>query len=148
MAESLLLALLGGAGGLLLAWWGVDVLSVVGPRDVPRLANIHINTGVRVFTFVLSLVSTLVFYGCYAFIVVATARGRLSLGQLTLYLVAFRQGQQCFQSILWTLSGMYEDTLYMSNLFEYLAIPTSRDAPVLSAAPRAVAPLKSRPVNS
>src|SRR5438045_2977573 len=61
LAESLLLALLGGAGGLLLAWWGVDVLSVVGPRDVPRLANIHINTGVRVFTFVLSLVSTLVF---------------------------------------------------------------------------------------
>jgi ATP-binding cassette subfamily B protein len=83
-------------------------------------------------------VSTVVFYGCYAFIVVAAARGRLSLGQLTLYLVAFRQGQQSFQSILWTLSGMYDDTLYMSNLFEYLAIPTSRDAPVMSAGPREV----------
>ena len=61
LAESLVLALLGGAGGLLLAWWGVDVLSVIGPRDVPRLAHIHINTGVCFFTFGLAIVSTLVF---------------------------------------------------------------------------------------
>jgi ATP-binding cassette subfamily B protein len=51
-------------------------------------------------------------------------RGRLSLGDMTLYLVAFRQGQQSFQSVLAALGGMYEDTLYMSNLFEYFAIET------------------------
>jgi len=61
LAESMVLALLGGAGGLLLAWWGVDVLRVVGPHDVPRLANIHINTGVCLFTFGLAVVSTLIF---------------------------------------------------------------------------------------
>jgi putative ABC transport system permease protein len=61
LTESLVLALLGGAGGLLLAWWGVDVLRVIGPRDVPRLAHIHINTGVCFFTFGLAIVSTLVF---------------------------------------------------------------------------------------
>jgi ATP-binding cassette subfamily B protein len=72
----------------------------------------------------LSLVSTAVFYGCYAFIVAATVRGQLSLGDMTLYLVAFRQGQQSFQTILTAVGSMYEDTLYMSNLFEYLAIPT------------------------
>jgi ATP-binding cassette, subfamily B, bacterial len=75
----------------------------------------------------LSLMSTVVFYGCYASIVVATVRGRLSLGDMTLGLVAFRQGQQSFQAVLSALGGMYEDTLYMSNLFEYFAIPT--DAP-------------------
>jgi ATP-binding cassette subfamily B protein len=74
--------------------------------------------------YALSLVSTVVFYGCYAFIVAATVRGRLSLGEMTLYLVAFRQGQQSFQAVLSALGGMYEDTLYMSNLFEYFAIPT------------------------
>jgi ATP-binding cassette subfamily B protein len=73
--------------------------------------------------YVLSLVSTAVFYGCYALIVVATARGRLSLGDMTLYLVAFRQGQQSFQAILGAVGGMYEDTLYMTNLFDYFAIP-------------------------
>ena len=81
-----------------------------------------------VWAYTLSLVSTLMFYGCYAVIVIATARGRLSLGDMTLYLAAFRQGQQAFQSILTAVGGMYEDTLYMSNLFEFLEIPTERFA--------------------
>jgi ATP-binding cassette subfamily B protein len=76
----------------------------------------------------LSLISTAVFYGCYALIVIATVRGRLTLGEMTLYLVAFRQGQQSFQSILSAAGSMYEDTLYMSNLFDYFAIPTEEQA--------------------
>ncbi len=74
--------------------------------------------------YALSLLSTAVFYGSYALIVIATVRGRLSLGDMTLGLVAFRQGQQSFQAVLSALGGMYEDTLYMSNLFDYFAIPT------------------------
>jgi len=81
----------------------------------------------------LSLLSTVVFYGCYAFIVAATVHGRLTLGEMTLYLVAFRQGQQSFQSILAAFGSMYEDTLYMTNLFDYFAIATD--------APRAVGPV-------
>ncbi len=73
------------------------------------------------------------FYGCYALIVAATVRGRLTLGEMTLYLVAFRQGQQSFQSILSAFGSMYEDTLYMTNLFDYFAIQTD--------APRAVGPV-------
>ena len=59
----------------------------------------------------------------------AAATARITLGNMTLYLVAFRQGQQAFQSVLSALGGMYEDTLYMSNLFEYLAIPVTSEAP-------------------
>jgi ATP-binding cassette subfamily B protein len=97
-----------------------------------------------VWAYLLSLVSTLVFYGCYAIIVVATARGALgglgglTLGDMTMYLAAFRQGQQSFQSILTAVGGMYEDSLYMSNLFEFLAIPVAREqrpGPI-EAAPR------------
>jgi ATP-binding cassette subfamily B protein len=77
-----------------------------------------------IWGYALSLVSTVVFYGCYALIVAATVRGRLSLGEMTLYLVAFRQGQQSFQAVLSALGGMYEDTLYMANLFDYFAIAT------------------------
>ncbi len=84
--------------------------------------------------FALSLLSTAVFYGCYAFIVGVTVANRLSLGDMTLYLVAFRQGQQSFQAILSAVGSMYEDTLYMSNLFEYLAIPTERSQPAAPAA--------------
>ena len=83
--------------------------------------------------YALSLLSTAVFYGSYALIVAETVRGRLSLGDMTLALVAFRQGQQSFQAVLSALGGMYEDTLYMSNLFDYFAIPTDT--------PKAVGPL-------
>ncbi|MFN2507502.1 MAG: ABC transporter permease [Chthoniobacterales bacterium] len=61
LAESLLLALLGGACGLLLAWWGIDLLGSFGPRDVPRLAEVRINPGVGAFTLGLAVLSTLVF---------------------------------------------------------------------------------------
>ncbi|HEY1416243.1 MAG TPA: ABC transporter ATP-binding protein, partial [Myxococcaceae bacterium] len=85
----------------------------------------------------LSLVGTGAFYVCYALMAVATAAGQLTLGLMTLYIVAFRQGQQAFQSILTAIGGMYEDNLYMSNLFEYLAIPTGRTTlpPELAALP-------------
>jgi ATP-binding cassette subfamily B protein len=77
------------------------------------------------WAYLLSLLATGAFYGTYAVMAVAAAMGRLSLGDMTLYIVAFRQGQQAFQSILTAIGGMFEDNLYMSNLYKYLAIPTS-----------------------
>jgi ATP-binding cassette, subfamily B, bacterial len=87
--------------------------------------------------YLMSLLSTFTFYGCYALIAASAVRGHLSLGDMTLYLVAFRQAQQAFGGLLNALGGMYEDNLYMSNLFEYLAIPTggpARPSPVPVAA--------------
>jgi ATP-binding cassette subfamily B protein len=81
----------------------------------------------------LSLVGTAAFYGCYAFMGLAAAAGTITLGNLTLYLVAFRQGQQAFQSLLAAFGGIYEDTLYMSNLFDYLAIPVEESTSSPSA---------------
>ena len=87
------------------------------------------------WTFGLSLIASGAFYSCYLAIALAAATGRLSLGDMALYLVAFRQGQSAFQSILTALGGMYEDNLYMSNLFEYLAIPTAALASQKNEAP-------------
>jgi ATP-binding cassette, subfamily B, bacterial len=86
-----------------------------------------------------SLLSTIAFYGCYAFIALATVMGQLSLGDMTLYVVAFRQGQQAFHAILITIGGMYEDTLYISNLFEYLNISVEDGANGTSSADAAPA---------
>ncbi|AKU92038.1 ABC transporter ATP-binding protein [Vulgatibacter incomptus] len=78
------------------------------------------------WAYVLSLLGTGAFYACYAILALSAAKGAITLGELTLYVVAFRQGQQAFQSILTAVGGMYEDNLYMSNLFQFLAIPTRR----------------------
>src|SRR4029079_13873462 len=37
LIEGVVLAILGACFGLLLAWWGIDLLRLFGPRDVPRL---------------------------------------------------------------------------------------------------------------
>ena len=83
------------------------------------------------WSFALSLLATLAFYGCYAWMAIGAARGQLSLGEMTLYMVAFRQGQQAFQSMLSSLGGMYEDNLYMSNLFAFLDGTLSPRVPAL-----------------
>ena len=68
----------------------------------------------------LSLLATAAFYGAYLVVGLAAARGRITVGNLTLYVVAFRQGQAAFQAVLGSLGGIYEQNLYMSNLFEFL----------------------------
>jgi ATP-binding cassette subfamily B protein len=79
--------------------------------------------------FSVSLVGTFAFYGSYVAMALAAAAGRLTLGTMVLYVMAFRQGQQAFQAILGAIGGMYEDSLYMSNLYAYLDLETRPDAP-------------------
>jgi ATP-binding cassette subfamily B protein len=80
------------------------------------------------FAYGLSLLATAAFYGAYASMAIGAALGKMTLGEMTLYMVAFRQGQQAFQSVLGAFGGMVEDNLYMSNLFDYLSLPTGREA--------------------
>jgi ATP-binding cassette, subfamily B, bacterial len=73
--------------------------------------------------FVLGLFSSIAFYGAYAWIVLATIAREITLGAMTMYLMLFRQGQTAVGAILSAISGMYEDNLYISNLYEYLEQP-------------------------
>jgi ATP-binding cassette subfamily B protein len=86
------------------------------------------------WTQLLSLIGTGAFYAAYVGMALMAASGRLSLGDMTMYVVAFRQGQQSFQSALSGIGGLYEHNLYMSNLWEYLGIAT--DAPQLASSSR------------
>ena len=61
LTESILLALIGGGFGLLLAVWAVDLIGRFGPQDVPRLAEISLDSTVLGFTLAVSLVTGIVF---------------------------------------------------------------------------------------
>ncbi|MFG6176048.1 ABC transporter ATP-binding protein [Halomonas sp. THAF12] len=73
--------------------------------------------------FLLGLLGTLAFYAAYAWVVADTVAGRLSLGEMTMYLMVFKQGQAALSASLTAIGGMYEDNLYLSNLYEYLEQP-------------------------
>jgi ATP-binding cassette subfamily B protein len=76
--------------------------------------------------FVLSLLSSGAFYAAYAWIAYSTVVGVVSIGEMTMYLIVFKQGQSAVSAILSSIGGMYEDNLYLSNLYEYLEQPASR----------------------
>jgi ATP-binding cassette subfamily B protein len=73
--------------------------------------------------FGLGLVATLALYSAYAWIALETVRGAISLGQMTMYLLLFRQGQAAVSASLSAIGGMYEDNLYLSTLYDYLETP-------------------------
>jgi putative ABC transport system permease protein len=61
LAESLPIALLGGAGGVLLAIWGIRALESLIPSDLPRFNAIAVNGEVLVFTVAISLLTAILF---------------------------------------------------------------------------------------
>lgn len=73
--------------------------------------------------FFLGLIGTATLYGAYAWIALSAIATRITLGQMTMYLMLFRQGQSAVSAILSSIGGMYEDNLYLSTLYEYLETP-------------------------
>ena len=61
LGEGFILSILGAVGGLLIAWWGIDLLRIFGPQDVPRLGEVAINAPVFLFTFAAAIFSTILF---------------------------------------------------------------------------------------
>ncbi|MBC7691780.1 MAG: ABC transporter ATP-binding protein [Methylotenera sp.] len=76
-----------------------------------------------------SLLSLLTYYGSYAWIIGITAQGLLTLGSMTLYLNLFRQSQGSIQGLFDHVNKLYENGLFMDNLFSFLALPNQVASP-------------------
>jgi ABC-type multidrug transport system fused ATPase/permease subunit len=103
-------------GGMLLQRYR-DIFNRLYDED----RNLTIQKGV--WGYLLGLLSTIAFYGAYTWMVIEAIAGKISLGEMTMYLVVFRQGQSTFASALTSIGGMYEDNLYLANLYEFLDQP-------------------------
>jgi putative ABC transport system permease protein len=81
LIESMIIAVLGGAAGLLIGTWGVDVLLALRPDDLPRVESIQLDAGVLGFTSALALLTGGVFGILPAWQATRVdARGALSAG--------------------------------------------------------------------
>jgi ATP-binding cassette subfamily B protein len=83
--------------------------------------------------FLLGLIATGTLYGAYVWVALATIAGRITLGQMTMYVMLFRQGQTAVSASLAAIGGMYEDNLYLATLYDYLDTPVE---PPHGTAPR------------
>ncbi|WP_372723248.1 ABC transporter ATP-binding protein, partial [Immundisolibacter sp.] len=73
--------------------------------------------------FLLGLLGTLALYGGYGWVALQAVAQRISLGEMTMYLLLLRQGQAAVTASLSALGGLYEDNLYLTNLYEFLEQP-------------------------
>ncbi|NJK41132.1 MAG: ABC transporter ATP-binding protein [Acaryochloridaceae cyanobacterium SU_2_1] len=64
-------------------------------------------------------------FAIFAFIVHQTIYGFLKLGDLVLYYQALQRGQDNLRGLLNNLSGLYEDNLFLANLYEFLDLKSN-----------------------
>jgi ATP-binding cassette subfamily B protein len=79
--------------------------------------------------------ATVAIYGSFAFIAYQTVQGGITLGNLVMYFMAFQRGQGFLQEMLGGLTGLYEDNLFLSNLYEFLDLKQ-----------KVIEPLHGRPI--
>jgi ATP-binding cassette subfamily B protein len=71
------------------------------------------------------------------FIAHQTINGKLSLGQMAMFLLAFRQGMMYVKDLFGALAGLYEDGLFIGDTFEFLNLKENITAsePVVTPLP-------------
>jgi ATP-binding cassette subfamily B protein len=85
--------------------------------------------------FALGLLATLALYGGYCWVAISAVRGNITIGQMSMYVLLFRQGQGAVSAALGAISGLYEDNLYLSTLYEYLDTPARPPGGTASSGP-------------
>jgi len=85
-----------------------------------RRERLEIATRRSIAELVTQVGATLAVFGSYAFIAYRTVQGTITLGDLVMYYQAFQRGQDYLREVLGGLAGLYEDNLFLSNLYEFL----------------------------
>jgi ATP-binding cassette subfamily B protein len=106
----------------------------LGPRFMQRYRDIFdkLYAGDRkitirrgIWALALGTIGQAAFYGMYLWIALAAIDKDITIGAMTMYVLVFKQAQSALSSALGDIGGMYEDNLYLSNLYEYLDTPTT-----------------------
>ncbi len=91
----------------------------------------------NVVSTLLVTLGTLGYYGAYAVIIYRTVMGVFTIGTLTFLAGSFRQSRSLIQSVLLALSSIYEQSLYLSDLFTFFDVqPRVVSKPGAQAVPR------------
>jgi len=73
----------------------------------------------------------IVVFGAYMFIAYRTIGGSITMGDLVMYYQAFQRGQGFLNGLLGNLSMLYEDNLFLGNLYEFLSLKPSITEPAV-----------------
>jgi ATP-binding cassette subfamily B protein len=111
----------------------------LGPLFIERFRNLRKNLRLgrlalirkRYYAdFLAQAFATLAIYGSYAYVAYRAVVGEITYGDLVMYYQAFQRVQGLLQLMLSSLAGLYEDNLFLSNLYEFLDLKRTVIEPI------------------
>ena len=79
--------------------------------------------------------STVAYYGAWIWVIAFTVAGKLTLGGMTFYIALFSQSQGVFQGLLSNVASLFENGLFLKNLFDFMDLPGTVARPRVGAPP-------------
>jgi ATP-binding cassette, subfamily B, bacterial len=87
----------------------------------------------------LSIIGTLGYYGAYVVVLIRAISGTITIGMLTFLAASFRQSRDLIQGLLMSASSVYEQSLYLKDLFAFFDMqPTIHSAANARRVPRPI----------
>lgn len=74
--------------------------------------------------------ATLFVFAAFGFITYQTLKGTITIGSLVMYYQAFQRGQSLLRETLSSLASLYENSLFLSNFYEFLDLKRNVVEPV------------------
>ena len=104
-------------------------------RTTLRRERFHLATRLVQIDLLTQFTGALAIFYALAYITFQTVQGAISLGDFVMYYQAFQRGQNYLREILSGLASLYEDSLFLSNLYEFLDL---KPRVVVPASPQTV----------
>ncbi len=120
-----------------LASWLIERYRALADKFYEENRRLSIRKGL--VSTALSVVSTLGYYSAYVYILWRAALGAISLGTLTFLASSFARSRDLIQRLLSGASGIYEQALYLKDLFEFFETrPTITSPPGAPEVPQPI----------
>ncbi|HUQ21056.1 MAG TPA: ABC transporter ATP-binding protein, partial [Gemmatimonadaceae bacterium] len=88
---------------------------------------------------ILSILGTMGYYAAYVIVLIRAVRGEITPGTLVFLSASFARGRDTIQGILLSASSVYEQALYLRDLFVFLEMkPTIASSPDAQRVPRPI----------
>lgn len=87
-----------------------------------RHERLNINTKKSIVDTAAQSLAVIALFGSITFMAYQSFLGAITVGSLVMYLGAIQQGQGFLQSLLNSLAGLYEDNLFLTNFYEFMAM--------------------------
>ena len=110
-----------------LAPWLTDRYRDLSQRFYEENRSLSVRRGV--VSALLSIVGTIGYYSAYVVILIRAVKGDITIGTLTFLAASFGRGRDVIQNILLSASNVYEQALYLRDLFVFLDMRPTIESP-------------------